>query len=670
MQKIVLASSLGLFFGVCLTATAFAWTGSDEDPLSKLGFRASEGAAANYTPDRACGVCHAEKYKSYQQVGMAKSLAHPKDLNVIEAFGREFFHAPSQRYYQISQDGETLIFRRHQRDADGKPINEFETVIDWVMGSGNRARSYLYQTEWGELYMLPLGWYSEQKTWGMSPGFENADHLGLLRPVTRECMFCHNAFAETPSGGDLHWQKDRFPKDLPRGTGCQRCHGPGAEHIRAALTGSPVETIRAGIVNPRKLSPERRDSVCFQCHMLPAVTVVGARRFDRGDYSFRPGERLSDYLVHVDIDDLNIPRTERFEINHHGYRFWQSPCYQKSDGALACISCHDPHVKPASQNFRAHVSEVCLGCHEDQTTRHTPDISTDKDCVGCHMPTRRTRDVTLVTMTDHRIARGPFDAKEMVKPLVKTDPIITGLDLLPFGHPPTGDEGEIYRIASVLRVRPKADAAQAMKALLLRSKPTNPVPYLDLIEAQLKLRQYAEAEKTAEFILQTKPDLVQAHTRLGLARLGLGQNEAAMAALEKSLEIQPTPDAHYNLALVAFNEGRYGMALKQLEAAIAMRPNLYSAWMYKGRISAKLGRLAVAREALVRSLQIEPGNTAAYADLVPLLRRMGDAQAADRYLAVGLRVSREPGLLESLKRPKESQQDEKQTGEKDGPKPE
>ena len=251
------------------------------DPLSALDVHATQGAAAGYVADTVCATCHAQKYESYQHVGMAQSFKRPAAAAPMEDFGAEYYHAPSQRYYQIFERNDGLQFRRYQRDQDGAAINEIEIPVAWVLGSGNRARSYLYQTEWGELYLLPLGWYSETNSWGMSPGFEDADHPGIHRRVQRKCMFCHNAFPEVAERRDAHWAVETFPLSLPEGTGCQRCHGPGADHINTLRDGGDIASIRDAIVNPRRLSAELRDAVCFQCHMLPAVSMFGARRFGR-----------------------------------------------------------------------------------------------------------------------------------------------------------------------------------------------------------------------------------------------------------------------------------------------------------------------------------------------------------------------------------------------------
>ncbi|MBW3549201.1 MAG: hypothetical protein KY452_13855, partial [Actinobacteria bacterium] len=74
-----------------------------------------------------------------------------------------------------------------------------EQPVDWVLGSGHTSRTYLYATPGGELYQLPLAWYSQDGGhWAMAPGFDRPDHVGLLRPVRRECMFCHNAYPDVP----------------------------------------------------------------------------------------------------------------------------------------------------------------------------------------------------------------------------------------------------------------------------------------------------------------------------------------------------------------------------------------------------------------------------------------------------------------------------------------
>jgi len=358
-----------------LLALNYSVAYAQTDPLAAMGLRATTGAAPEYVEDRACGFCHVEQYRSYQEVAMARSFYPPSADKVIEQFSEQpYFHQPSQRYYQMQLRDGDYVFIRYQLDADNQPINVFEQKVDWILGSGNHARTYLYHTELGELYQLPLAWYSQSQQWAMAPGFDQADHQGVVRQVKRKCMFCHNAYPEVPEGSDVHHAAQLFSKQLPHGTGCQRCHGPGAEHVRTVISGeTDQDKIRNAIVNPKRLAFMQQEDVCLQCHMQPSVAIPSIRQLGRADYSFRPGQSLGDYMVQIDVKEAGKAYHERFEINHHPYRLWQSQCYQKSRGELNCLSCHDPHrkIKPAQRT--EHYRAVCLNCHQEKAQDHGPE---------------------------------------------------------------------------------------------------------------------------------------------------------------------------------------------------------------------------------------------------------------------------------------------------------
>lgn len=631
-----------------------------QDPLGQLNIDATQGAAAGFVEDKACGTCHSKIYKTYQDVGMARSFSSPDNFESIERFGEEFYHAPSQRYYRIDKTAAQLTFYRYQKDGSGNAINQFSTPIAWVLGSGYRARSYLYKNDSGELFMLPIGWYQQSQEWAMSPGFEGATHFGVQRQIKRECMFCHNAFPDVATGSDQHLAGHFFPESLPQGTGCQRCHGPGADHIRAALSAKPKAEIHANIVNPSKLPVEQRDSVCFQCHMLPAVSMVGIRHFNQPTYSFKAGQKLTDYLAHVEVTQEGVNSDEQFEINHHGYRFWQSKCYQESQGELACITCHNPHEKPNTEVFRADVSKKCLNCHAQIATKHpeldkpialesTQPITANSDCVACHMPTRRTRDVVKVSMTDHRIARGPFDLNAIQKPKEKTDPIIIDVNLLPWGDLPSQLDARLYRAVTVLRTKTNEGATNALKNMLISQEVTSPIPYIDLLKAEIKLGRYSDATSTAKYLLhQPNAPIFETLSLLGIAQLGSGSTAAAIASLNRAISLGNNPTNNYNLGLALLSEQLFKLALAQFDLAIELRPNMHSAWLYKGRTLAKMQQLAAATKAIKQSLAIAPNVEKTYVDLINLLNQQQQLDEAKRYLAVGLRVAESTEKLQQL----------------------
>ncbi|HYM60155.1 MAG TPA: cytochrome c3 family protein [Thermoanaerobaculia bacterium] len=564
------------------------------------GMRVTSGAAPGYVDDVVCRTCHHEKHDSYQGVGMARSMRRPRAQEMIEDFAHSrFFHAPSQSWYEMEWNGTVLLFRSYQLDENKKRIHVLELKVDWILGSGHRSRVYLYRTPGGELFQLPVAWYTQEKAWGMAPGFDRPDHDGVERRVRRECLFCHNAYPDVPAGSDAHWAPQTFPAALPEGTGCQRCHGPGARHARTALAGGAKDEIRAAIVNPAKLPPDRRDSVCFQCHLLPAVEMIGVRRFDRLDYSFRPGELLSDYMLHVEIEEPSMKPADRFEINHHAYRLQQSLCYKK--GGITCINCHDPH-QPIDKDPRlASVRGVCLGCHKP----HEVVAGAEKpgDCTTCHMPRRRTQDVVHVIMTDHRIQRRP--PANALAPLREREPDIADVQFLDPAHVPTGTLGNVYRAVTVLRALPAYREALAHLAQELpKAAAPSKVPSYDLVAAEIQAGRYAEAMK---IIASLPADDLRVISWRGAAHFGLGETDAAIDDLRRA--VQGAPEVYeYQLTLgVALHKlGRDAAALAPLTHAVELRPTSSAALTVRGEALALLGRKAEAEADRERALAMRP----------------------------------------------------------------
>jgi len=580
--------------------------------LTSFGFPPTTGAAPGYVADRACALCHSDLAASYAAKGMARAFQRPRPASDIEDFSAPpFVHSASGQEFQIVRRDGRLVFRRWQMGPDGQPVNVFETDVDWILGSGDHARTYLYRTPGGELYQLPLAWYTQTGRWGMAPGFDRPDHEGVLRRVRRECVFCHTAYPDVPAGADAYGAPQMYPAAMPEGIGCQRCHGPGAEHVGLALGGiGSREEIRASIFNPERLPAAQRDEVCQGCHLQPTVAMPGLRRFGRGEFSFHPGEPLADYMVQVDVEEEGKPRSERFEINHHPYRLQQSRCFLESGGQLSCLTCHDPHRRIPDEQRAAHYRAACESCHgKEACTRpeHGAGGAEPADCAGCHMPKRRTQDVVHVVMTDHKITRTP-GGPALLAPLAESEPVLVDVRLLPGA--PGGALGEVYRAAAVARTAGGAEAIVYLEKKLNEARPAEIDPWLDLAQAQLRAGRPADAERTLNRVLERSPGHPQALEWLALAQGSQGEILKAITGLRQLLAAHPDRiEAEYNLGRLLAIRGENDEAARHLERALAARPNLAAGWHYLGEVRAAQGRPEEARACWRRALEIDPTST-------------------------------------------------------------
>ena len=198
------------------------------------------------------------------------------------------------------------------------------------------------------------------------------------RPIQPECLFCH-----TNQVRHVAETLNRYEPPIFEGhaIGCERCHGPGALHVKGGgLSTEPDLTI----VNPAKLAPALRDSVCQQCHLQ------GWFRFPRAGrdfFDFRPGLPLHRFLAVFVQKNGN---QDKLEVAGQVEQMESSRCFRASQGELGCISCHDPHRLPAPSIKAAYYRDRCLECHEKKgcalPLAERQARGPGEDCIACHMP--------------------------------------------------------------------------------------------------------------------------------------------------------------------------------------------------------------------------------------------------------------------------------------------
>jgi hypothetical protein len=394
-----------------------------------------------------------------------------------------------------------------QRMERAGAVSEYQ--VAYIIGSGNHATGSLILID-GHLFQSPLCYYTDRRAYDLAPGYERIASPDFTRPVGEECVLCH-------SGSPLHVADtpNRYapPIFTEEAISCARCHGPAEQHLRRPVAGS--------IVNPARLAPSARDSVCEQCH-LAGVTRITNPGKDFAD--FRPGQKLED------VFSVYIRSSVRsFKVISHAEQLALSACARGSGGKLWCGTCHDPHAQTVAA--RESYNDRCQACHQGKLAKsHT----SAPDCVSCHMPRRPAQDGGHTVFTDHRITRrtepdGPTSQTEELRPWRDPGPALEKRNL-----------ALAYLNAGIADRSP----TQMVRAYRMLTEVENGAPddvavLKGIGRALLLGKQPLEALRAFERVQKLVPDSATAEEDVGVACLEAGQTEQAAAHLERAVRLDP-----------------------------------------------------------------------------------------------------------------------------------
>lgn len=522
----------------------------------------------NYVGSAACRRCHPDISADYAAHPMANSLKP-----ITTEFANELPTGQvgnRHRFLSSTAEEGALVHAETMIDSDGDTIWHQPFTMDYVVGSGQRAYAFLY-TDHDMLFQSPLNWYAMTNDWSLSPGYVTHDPRRFRRRATDECLACHAGRIHA-MGRNLN--RYDFPIFHEAAIGCENCHGPGAGHIRfhdGSLTDRTADSLTDPVINPATLTATKRDAVCFQCHLQAAARVL---RPGRSHLDFRPGMDLSEIWTPVDATE------EEGKAVRHVQQMQSSRCYEASGEQLTCITCHDPHRRPAENNRVAFYRQRCYLCHDSESCKAPSiDRSSQQDsCIACHMPSDGTRNVAHVSQTDHRIPRRPTSLADVDGAQKNPDNVVVSyfdqIDLqLPQWEVDRGLGIALWSHADVAGQQAPNVITQLLEPTLSRAPDDHFAPSLlaafyrqlgQLRESQHYFRtaeslpagqesawegllvtfylqqDWTQALSYADRILELLPNEARFHALRGDILLNLKLPEEAIAAGYRSIELDPT----------------------------------------------------------------------------------------------------------------------------------
>jgi hypothetical protein len=322
-----------------------------------------------YAGAPACAGCHAEIYAKQSVSHHARSLRPLGEVTEITSrVPFEMFDRSSgAKLTLVLGAGERLRLMAHTGAA------EDHLALDWAFGSGAKGITPVGRLDTGAFAESRLSWYASTASLDLTTGATkftpqtNSESLG--RPLKKEelveCLGCHTTGT---SSDNLEPPRDNM------GVRCERCHGPGAEHIM-----QNPKTPEKKIFQPGTLDGVAQAQMCGVCHgMPPDETNFQAIRFIQ-----------------------QAPNTVRFPSQ----RLVLSRCFNETDNGLRCTVCHDPHADVAAN--RAGPEKACISCHTAAARAHAKVCPVAKvNCVSCHMPKQQV--MAHSAFADHwiRVVRG------------------------------------------------------------------------------------------------------------------------------------------------------------------------------------------------------------------------------------------------------------------------
>jgi len=332
-------------------------------PAAPLAPQQQVSTSAHYVGSASCQKCHADIYDRWKKTPMA---------NVVRD--------PAQHPDAIIPDLATNNVSKFTKDQ-----------VAFVYGSIWKQR---YFTKIGDDYFpLPVQWEVLNHKWSKYQVPATGDWWtpfyppdNMHRPTGPLCDGCHSV------GYDIHTKQV-----AEWNVGCERCHGPGSDHV--------ANPTPSNILNPAHLGYVAATDTCIQCHSQgqPLSSPIEGKYYD-WPVGYGVGLKLADYwkleehTLGAPANFLYFPDGTAHKNRMQGNDFVQSVMYRRG---VTCFDCHDVHGTTNYAQLRKPADQLCLDCHGPlspngprtatlQEHTHHKSGSPGSQCVACHMPAIQT----------------------------------------------------------------------------------------------------------------------------------------------------------------------------------------------------------------------------------------------------------------------------------------
>jgi len=312
-----------------------------------------------YVGSQACQRCHAPTYERWSKTRMANVVRDPKAH-------------PDAVLPDFSKSDPLLTF----------------TLSDVAFVYGSRWKQRYFTKVGDDYFPEPAQWDVTHRVWRPYYVQPNTDwwvpHYpadNMKRPTGPLCDGCHSVNYDVKTHSVTEWN-----------VGCEKCHGPGSDHVR--------QPTARNIVNPAKLDFVRANDTCIQCHSQgqPLNNPIEGRYYD-WPVGFHQGGSLKEFWK---LEDFTLGQTTFTHFGDgtahknrmQGNDFVESLMYRRG---VTCFSCHDVHGTSNPADLVKPARSLCLTCHSpgspngpraatiEQHTHHAAG-SAGSECIACHMP--------------------------------------------------------------------------------------------------------------------------------------------------------------------------------------------------------------------------------------------------------------------------------------------